>query len=97
MAYGAFNDWTDSGPVKKTSEAEELFLKDLYTYMKKRDSPIERIPNLGFKQSKDIARLITLANSPAEEMPQPSRFHVLFYRNVPNKRDENVSEVLFCL
>lgn len=31
---------------------EEQFLKDLYTFMKKRDTPIERIPNLGFKQSK---------------------------------------------
>ncbi|KAF6722959.1 AT-rich interactive domain-containing protein 5B [Oryzias melastigma] len=29
---------------------EEQFLKDLYTFMKKRDTPIERIPNLGFKQ-----------------------------------------------
>lgn len=77
MAYGAFNDWTDGGPVKEISEAEELFLKDLYNYMKKRDSPIERIPNLGFKQSKDIARLITITNIPAEEMPQPSRFQAL--------------------
>lgn len=30
---------------------EEQFLKDLYLFMKKRDSPIERIPHLGFKQS----------------------------------------------
>lgn len=30
---------------------EEKFLKDLYIFMKKRDTPIERIPNLGFKQS----------------------------------------------
>uniref|UniRef100_A0A8C7YTH8 ARID domain-containing protein n=1 Tax=Oryzias sinensis TaxID=183150 RepID=A0A8C7YTH8_9TELE len=29
---------------------EEQFLKDLYIFMKKRDTPIERIPNLGFKQ-----------------------------------------------
>ncbi|KAK1883811.1 AT-rich interactive domain containing protein 5B [Dissostichus eleginoides] len=29
---------------------EEKFLKDLYLFMKKRDTPIERIPNLGFKQ-----------------------------------------------
>ncbi|RVE66064.1 hypothetical protein OJAV_G00122790 [Oryzias javanicus] len=29
---------------------EEQFLKDLYMFMKKRDTPIERIPNLGFKQ-----------------------------------------------
>uniref|UniRef100_A0A3Q3L1B8 AT-rich interaction domain 6 n=1 Tax=Mastacembelus armatus TaxID=205130 RepID=A0A3Q3L1B8_9TELE len=30
---------------------EEQFLKDLYLFMKKRDTPIERIPNLGFKQN----------------------------------------------
>ncbi|KAJ8261332.1 hypothetical protein COCON_G00170550 [Conger conger] len=29
---------------------EETFLKDLYAYMKNRDTPIERIPHLGFKQ-----------------------------------------------
>ncbi|KAM7392528.1 hypothetical protein PAMA_007579 [Pampus argenteus] len=29
---------------------EEQFLKDLYLFMKKRDTPIERIPHLGFKQ-----------------------------------------------
>ncbi|XP_062339761.1 AT-rich interaction domain 6 [Osmerus eperlanus] len=29
---------------------EETFLKDLYQFMMKRDSPIERIPHLGFKQ-----------------------------------------------
>uniref|UniRef100_A0A667Z1L7 AT-rich interaction domain 6 n=1 Tax=Myripristis murdjan TaxID=586833 RepID=A0A667Z1L7_9TELE len=29
---------------------EETFLKDLYLFMKNRDTPIERIPNLGFKQ-----------------------------------------------
>lgn len=67
MAYGAFNDWTIGRPVKETSEAEDLFLKDLYNYMKKRDLPIERIPNLGFKQSKDIARL-TIASSPARQV-----------------------------
>uniref|UniRef100_A0A4W5QVH1 ARID domain-containing protein n=1 Tax=Hucho hucho TaxID=62062 RepID=A0A4W5QVH1_9TELE len=33
---------------------EETFLKDLYLYMKKRDTPIERIPHLGFKQSETI-------------------------------------------
>lgn len=51
MVYSAFKDWTASEPVAETSEAEKLFLKELYNYMKKRDSPIERIPNLGFKQS----------------------------------------------
>ncbi|KAJ7988510.1 hypothetical protein DPEC_G00324330 [Dallia pectoralis] len=30
--------------------SQEIFLKELYTYMKKRDIPIERIPHLGFKQ-----------------------------------------------
>ncbi|XP_076020478.1 AT-rich interaction domain 6 [Genypterus blacodes] len=29
---------------------EESFLTDLYVFMKKRDTPIERIPHLGFKQ-----------------------------------------------
>ncbi|XP_067231172.1 AT-rich interaction domain 6 [Chanodichthys erythropterus] len=29
---------------------EERFLKDLYLFMKQRDTPIERIPHLGFKQ-----------------------------------------------
>lgn len=51
MVCGAFKDRTASEPMARTSEAEKLFLKDLYTYMKKRGSPIERIPNLGFKQS----------------------------------------------
>uniref|UniRef100_A0A3P8RG62 ARID domain-containing protein n=1 Tax=Astatotilapia calliptera TaxID=8154 RepID=A0A3P8RG62_ASTCA len=31
---------------------EEHFLKNLYLFMKKRETPIERIPHLGFKQSK---------------------------------------------
>ncbi|XP_077945008.1 AT-rich interaction domain 6 isoform X2 [Gasterosteus aculeatus] len=29
---------------------EDEFLKDLYMFMRKRETPIERIPNLGFKQ-----------------------------------------------
>lgn len=29
---------------------EDAFLKDLYLFMRKRDTPIERIPHLGFKQ-----------------------------------------------
>uniref|UniRef100_A0A8C3A573 ARID domain-containing protein n=1 Tax=Cyclopterus lumpus TaxID=8103 RepID=A0A8C3A573_CYCLU len=39
--------------TKKSEEqmSEEKFLIDLYRFMKKRDTPIERIPNLGFKQS----------------------------------------------
>ncbi|TNN51567.1 AT-rich interactive domain-containing protein 5B [Liparis tanakae] len=38
--------------TKKPEEqmSEEQFLIDLYRFMKKRDTPIERIPNLGFKQ-----------------------------------------------
>lgn len=38
-------------------KTEEKFLKNLYIFMKKRDMPIERIPNLGFKQS-NYERLI---------------------------------------
>ncbi|KAI1904694.1 hypothetical protein AGOR_G00008340 [Albula goreensis] len=30
--------------------SEETFLKELYAFMKNRDTPIERIPHLGFKQ-----------------------------------------------
>ncbi|XP_059381508.1 AT-rich interaction domain 6 isoform X2 [Carassius carassius] len=42
-------------PQEKRSEpgeemTEESFLKDLYIFMKQRDTPIERIPHLGFKQ-----------------------------------------------
>lgn len=36
---------------EEPSEEEKQFLKELYTFMKRRDTPIERIPNLGFKQS----------------------------------------------
>lgn len=50
MVCGGFKDWTPDEPEAQTSEAEKVFLKDLYSYMKKRGSPIERIPNLGFKQ-----------------------------------------------
>uniref|UniRef100_A0A4W4FWV7 ARID domain-containing protein n=1 Tax=Electrophorus electricus TaxID=8005 RepID=A0A4W4FWV7_ELEEL len=36
---------------ERTEEpTEESFLKDLYFFMKQRDTPIERIPHLGFKQ-----------------------------------------------
>ncbi|XP_010738698.3 AT-rich interaction domain 6 isoform X2 [Larimichthys crocea] len=37
-------------PADEMGETEKQFLKDLYSFMKKRDTPIERIPNLGFKQ-----------------------------------------------
>lgn len=53
MDYSAFKDWNASEPLSENTKAEKLFLRELYSYMKKRDSPIERIPNLGFKQSKD--------------------------------------------
>lgn len=36
--------------VEEITETEKQFLKDLYVFMKKRNTPIERIPNLGFKQ-----------------------------------------------
>eukprot|EP00066_Takifugu_rubripes_P028301 XP_011617567.1 PREDICTED: AT-rich interactive domain-containing protein 3A-like isoform X1 [Takifugu rubripes] len=50
MVYSAVKDWEASEPLSETAETEKLFLRELYSYMKKRDSPIERIPNLGFKQ-----------------------------------------------
>lgn len=53
MDYSAFKDWNASEPLSENTKAEKLFLRELYSYMKKRDSPIERIPNLGFKQSND--------------------------------------------
>ncbi|XP_035996333.1 AT-rich interactive domain-containing protein 5B-like [Fundulus heteroclitus] len=41
----------EESPKTSTEElTEEEFLKNLYIFMKKRDTPIERIPNLGFKQ-----------------------------------------------
>lgn len=53
-------DWKASEPLSENTVAEKVFLRELYGYMKKRDSPIERIPNLGFKQSNDtrFARLV---------------------------------------
>lgn len=45
----------DEKKVEETSEEtraeEQAFLVSLYKYMKERDTPIERIPFLGFKQS----------------------------------------------
>ncbi|KAL7844182.1 hypothetical protein SRHO_G00227210 [Serrasalmus rhombeus] len=35
---------------EREDATEESFLKDLYFFMKQRDTPIERIPHLGFKQ-----------------------------------------------
>lgn len=45
------NGGTD-GREEEPSQAEKKFLKELYMFMRRRDTPIERIPNLGFKQSK---------------------------------------------
>ncbi|XP_005454544.1 AT-rich interaction domain 6 [Oreochromis niloticus] len=47
MAHNEFKE----RPKELVEEiTEEQFLKDLYLFMKKRDTPIERIPHLGFKQ-----------------------------------------------
>lgn len=48
MAHAGIRD--DRGQRRCEDVAEEQFLKDLYLYMKKRDTPIERVPHLGFKQ-----------------------------------------------
>uniref|UniRef100_A0A8C7VKM7 ARID domain-containing protein n=1 Tax=Oncorhynchus mykiss TaxID=8022 RepID=A0A8C7VKM7_ONCMY len=48
MAHGKNQD---ERPSEQGEEmGEETFLKDLYLYMKKRNTPIEKIPHLGFKQ-----------------------------------------------
>ncbi|XP_072309707.1 AT-rich interaction domain 6 [Eucyclogobius newberryi] len=47
----AHNDIQEARESRSSEEnAEEQFFKDLYLFMKKRDTPIERIPHLGFKQ-----------------------------------------------
>ncbi|CAJ1070402.1 AT-rich interaction domain 6 [Xyrichtys novacula] len=50
MALGTlqFQEEKPKDPAEENKERE--FLKDVYIFMKKRDTPIERIPNLGFKQ-----------------------------------------------
>ncbi|XP_033502392.1 AT-rich interaction domain 6 [Epinephelus lanceolatus] len=48
MARREIREERTKEPVEELTE--EQFLKDLYLFMKKRDTPIERIPNLGFKQ-----------------------------------------------
>lgn len=48
MAHKASQE--DKGNRTNEDVTEEQFLKDLYIFMKKRDTPIERIPHLGFKQ-----------------------------------------------
>ncbi|KAK6316090.1 hypothetical protein J4Q44_G00136140 [Coregonus suidteri] len=48
MAHG---ENQDERPSEQEEEMrEETFLKDFHLYMKKRDTPIEKIPHLGFKQ-----------------------------------------------
>ncbi len=49
MAHREIREERTKEPVDDI--AEKQFLKDLHLFMKKRDTPIERIPNLGFKQS----------------------------------------------
>ncbi|KAM9734421.1 AT-rich interaction domain 6 [Menidia menidia] len=47
----AHQDFEEERPKDPSEEmTEEQFLKNLYNFMRKRDTPIERIPNLGFKQ-----------------------------------------------
>ncbi|XP_051269060.1 AT-rich interaction domain 6 [Dicentrarchus labrax] len=50
MAHGEIQEERTTESVEESRETEKQFLKDLYIFMKKRDMPIERIPNLGFKQ-----------------------------------------------
>ncbi|KAF1377783.1 hypothetical protein PFLUV_G00204320 [Perca fluviatilis] len=48
MAHREIREERTKEPVEEMTE--EQFLSDLYMFMKKKDTPIERIPNLGFKQ-----------------------------------------------
>lgn len=50
MAHGEFQEEKSKEVMDEVTE--DQFLKDLHLFMKKRDTPIERIPHLGFKQSK---------------------------------------------
>ncbi|CAL8320644.1 unnamed protein product [Lota lota] len=51
MANGGVQETITRKEQKEPDEmSEEAFLKDLYLYMKKRDTPIDRVPHLGFKQ-----------------------------------------------
>lgn len=54
MAHREIQEERTNDSMGETSETEKRFHKDLYNFMKKRDTPIERIPNLGFKQSNNI-------------------------------------------
>lgn len=42
---------TEEETSEESRAEEQAFLVELYKYMKDRDTPIERIPFLGFKQS----------------------------------------------
>ncbi|XP_022624531.1 uncharacterized protein LOC111239041 [Seriola dumerili] len=48
MAHGETRE--ERGKELAEDVTEDQFLKDLYLFMRKRDTPIERIPHLGFKQ-----------------------------------------------
>lgn len=53
MAQGEIQEnRSQDGREEEPSQPEKQFLKELYIFMRRRDTPIERIPNLGFKQSK---------------------------------------------
>lgn len=50
MSHIVIQQDRDDNHRSREDVTEEHFLKDLYLFMKKRDTPIERIPHLGFKQ-----------------------------------------------
>ncbi|XP_068191341.1 AT-rich interaction domain 6 [Antennarius striatus] len=50
MAHGALQEERTKEQDEEITDTEKQFLKDLYSFMKERYMPIERIPNLGFKQ-----------------------------------------------
>lgn len=59
-AHAEFQEERTKEPVEEITE--EQFLKDLYLFMKKRDTPIERIPHLGFKQIDLFVMFKTVSN-----------------------------------
>lgn len=64
--------------TSEESRAEEqAFLVELYKYMKERDTPIERIPFLGFKQSEWYTTSLT-GNVETVECPGLNGFMVTF-------------------
>lgn len=48
-------------PSEESRAEEQAFLVELYKYMKERDTPIERIPFLGFKQSESGQLILFLS------------------------------------